>query len=222
MSDINDEYFLLIKNHEELNKGDEFIFLSPTMETLRNKEALYDDTWDGRPVEFRLDAVDMDKPHRHKEKLDDDFILSPTMGLIIADRHREFFMTEGRQTDFNFHQAIITFPEEAQKNKLFEGFWLIPKPYRDIAWMDLERSLIRYDRKNPKEIDTFRSYALSQHLKDIDLKERLMFVVETPPGSIFFPIVHKRIADYIMSFNPKQVRCATLAEIAEDPSLKYQ
>ncbi len=85
--------------------------------------------------------------------------------------------------------------------------------------MDLDKSLIRYDRKNPKEIDTFRSYAVSQHLKNIDLKERLMFVVETPPGSLFFPLVHKRIADYIMSFNPKQVRCATLTEIADDPSL---
>ncbi len=96
------------------------------MEALRNKEALYDGTWDGRPVEFMLCAADMDKPHRHKEKLDDDFMLETTMGLIIADRHREFFMTEGNQTDFNFHQAIITFPEKEQEHKMFEGFWLIP------------------------------------------------------------------------------------------------
>lgn len=221
MSDINDEYFLLIGNYEN-SETDDYIYLSPTTTTMRNKEALYDDTWDGRPVEFKLDAVDMDKPHRHKEKLDDDFILDVTMGLIIADRHREFFMTAGNQTDFNFHQAIITFPEKEQEHKIFEGFWLIPKPYRDITWMDLDKSLIRYDRKNPKKVKTFRSYALSQHLKDIELKERLMFVVETPPGSLFFPIVHKRIADYIMSFKPKQVRCASLSEIAEDPSLKYQ
>ena len=222
MSDINDEYFLLIGNYEN-SETDDYIYLSPTTTTtMLNKEALYDDTWDGRPVEFRLDATGWDKPHRHKEKLDDDFILSPTMGLIIADRHREFFMTEGRQTDFNFHQAIITFPEEAQKDKLFEGFWLIPKPYRDIAWMDLERCALRYKRDDPKVIKAFDSFFVSQALKDIDLKERLMFVVETPPGSLFFPIVHKRIADYIMSFKPKQVRCASLAEIAKDPSLVYQ
>ena len=221
MSDINDEYFLLIDNYEN-SETDEHICLVPSMEALLNKEALYDDTWDGRPVEFMLCAADTDKPHRHKEKLDDDFMLETTMGLIIADRHREFFMTEGRQTDFNFHQAIITFPEEAQKNKLFEGFWLIPKPYRDIAWMDLERSEIWYEKKDPKKIEEFDTCFVNQHLKDIDLEERLMFVVETPPGVLFFPIVHKRIADYIMSFNPKQVRCATLAEIAEDPSLKYQ
>jgi len=222
MSDINDDYFLLIKNHEEMNEGEDYVCLVPSMEALRNKEALYDGTWDGRPVEFMLCAADMDKAHRHKEKLDDDFILSPTMGLIIADRHREFFMTEGNQDDFNFHQAIITFPEKEQEHKMFEGFWLIPKPYRDISWMDLDKSEIWYDEKNSKMIEEFDTCFVSHHLKDIELKERLMFVVETPPGVLFFPIVHKRIADYIMSFNPKQVRCASLSEIAEDPSLKYQ